>query len=97
MSNDLYSLSSNNSGSPIIAAGAVMFAFTMHCDVVYAAQTLLLHPSHLKPVTKETTDLTVSIKGVTISTEATCQHWSRTNQVFLMLSLDGENRDSIDV
>ena len=93
MSNDLYSLSSNNSGSPIIAACAVMFAFTMHCDVVSAAQTLLLHTSHLKPVTKETTDLTVSTKGVTISTGATCQHWSQINQVFFILSFDGENGD----
>ena len=41
-------------------------AFTMHCDVVSAAQTLLLHPSHLKPVPKVTVNLTAS-NGVTIS------------------------------
>ena len=66
MSEDLYCQSNHRSGSPIIAIGAVVYAFSMHCDVVSAAQPLLLHPSHLKPIPKETVNLTAS-NGVTIS------------------------------
>ena len=66
MSEDLYSQSNHRSGSPIIAAGPVVYVFTMHCDVVSEGQTLLLHPSHLKAIPKETVNLTAS-NGVTIS------------------------------
>ena len=66
MSEDLYWQSSHKSGTPIIAAGAVVYAFTMGCDVVAAAQTLLLYPSHLKAIPTETVNLTAS-NGWTIS------------------------------
>ena len=72
MSEDLYSQSNHRSGSPIIAAGAVVYVFTTHCDFVSAARTLLLHPSHLKPVPKETL---YSSPGILVPVMKTLVFW----------------------